>query len=295
MGLEVRMARPASTAFVLLLALAVGGCPLLSSLPEDLYAIHDLESCPELIERRLAEKARGFSHTTPSSQLRCALGQLRTARPLDIHETSVPAKICYLLADRHRNSADREQLAAEGVRWAEIALDGNPGRALYGIREDGTVEEGRASYYLAVNLGIAVRDHTTLAIQKLGTLAKELRNAVKLCPDEERGGPLRVLGMLYLVAPPWPDGIGDGDRALEILEWAVTQHPDHPLNNIFYAQALWEVEQEDAEEEVKKHLHRGNKLLDQSKWGGASDRWRKLLKELASEANVKLLPMEEKR
>ncbi len=287
----MRSTRPALLPWFIALALAAGGCSIFASLPDDLYNLHGLETCPEFQEERLAEQARGFTHTTPSSELKCALGQLRAARPSDIHETSVPANICYLLADRHRNATDRECLAAEGVRWAEIALDGDPSLALYGIRKDGTREEGRTSYYLAVNLGIAVRDHTALAIKNLGTISRELKNAVKLYPDEEHGGPLRVLGLLYLMAPPWPKGIGDGDRALEILEWAVEQYPEHPLNHLFYAQALLEMEEDDAGKKVKQHLELGNRLLEDGKWGDASDRWRKLFEDLASEADVNLLPL----
>ena len=66
-----------------------------------------------------------------------------------------------------------------------------------------------------------------------------------LTPDVSSAGPYRVLGMVYLKAPPWPRGIGDGDKALELLQEAVRRSPEYPLNRIFYARALWEVEGED--------------------------------------------------
>ncbi len=273
-----------------LLALVLGGCRF--SLPDDLYQLHSMEGkCPEFEDEALAERIRAFGPTTPSAELKCALWQLRSMRPADIHQTAAPAKVCYLLADRHLDESDRERLASEGVRWAEIALDGAPAQALYGIRGDGTVEEGRACYYLAVNLGIAVHDHTALAVKNLKRLVGELETAVRLSPDEERGGPLRVLGLLYLMAPPWPQGVGDGDKALTMLEQAAGHYPGHPLNHIFYAQALWELEGDSAEQRVKRELDRGKELLASGAWGKARDRWRKLLRKLAREADVELVPL----
>jgi len=276
-------------AALLALSLLTAGCWF--SLPKDLYTLHGMESkCTELDSDRLAEQIASFGPTTPTAELNCALWQLRTMRPGGIHQTAAPAKVCFLLADRHTDPTDRERLAAEGVRWAEIALDGDPRLALYGIRGDNSPEEGRVSYYLAVNLGIAVRDHTALAVKNLKKLAAELRKAVRLCPGEDQGGPLRVLGLLYLVAPPWPQGIGDGDKALTLLEQAAKHYPDHPLNHVFYAQALWELEEGEAK--VKKELERGRQLLNDGRWGGAKQRWQKLLMDLAKEADIKLIPLD---
>jgi hypothetical protein len=279
----------ASPILITCLALLSSGC--FFSLPDDLFKLNGLERCPEEDMDVLAKRIAGFDHATSTSDLKCALGQLRVARPQAIHETSACSKVCFLLADRHRRAEDRERLAAEGVRWAEIALDGDPRVARYGIRGDETVEEGRVNYYLAVNLGIAVRDHTALALKNLKKLSRVLQVAIRLSPNVDSGGPLRVAGLLYLVAPPWPQGIGDGDRALELLERAVHEHPEHPLNHIFYAQALHELEEGD-EAEVKRHLDEGIRLLAQDKWGRARERWTKLLRDLAKEANVDLLPVE---
>ena len=239
----------------------------------------------------LLARIRKFDISTPSSELYCALYLLRTMRASSIHETSAPAKVCYLLADRHDNASDKERLASEGVRWSQVALDGAPAQALYGIRGENTEEEGRVNYYLAVNLGIAVHDHTALAIKNINRIVKALKKAVQLVPGEEMGGPLRVLGLLYLVAPPWPQGVGDGDKALILLKQAVAYYPFHPLNHVFYAQALWEVEEEDAEQDVKKEISAGNKLLTDKRWKGAKERWTKLLKNLAKEADVTLVPI----
>ncbi|MBN2496216.1 MAG: hypothetical protein JXR96_16605 [Deltaproteobacteria bacterium] len=254
---------------------ALAGCRF--TLVEDLYVLDGMEACEKMSLEQLAQKARGYDHGTDSFELKCALSALRDAQPAPIHRTSLPARICYLLADRTPAPTSRERLAAEGVRWAEIALEE-------------TREEGPVRYFLAANLGLAVYDHTALAIKNLKRISKELERAIELSPGVDQGGPLRVMGMLLLMAPPWPRGIGDGERACELLERAVREYPLHPLNHIFYAQALWEVEEEEAEDEVKEHMRRGLELLDQGRWGDAKQRWTKLLQELAKEANANVLP-----
>jgi predicted Zn-dependent protease len=83
------------------------------------------------------------------------------------------------------------------------------------------------------------------------------------------------LGALYLKAPPWPGGIGDLDKALELLEKAVKEHPGHPINHLFYAQALWEEDDEANLSRVKAELALGEKLLAEGNWGYSKEPWQK--------------------
>ena len=142
--------------------------------------------------------------------------------------------------------------------------------------------------YLAVNLGIAIQKHPVLALKNLGRLESSLEKALELSPDVNFGGPYRVLGMLYLMAPPWPQGIGDGDRALELLKEATERFPEYPKNHIFYAQAIWEVEGEDGKAEVTRQLEEALRLMGQERWKGVRDRWMDDLRRVAEEANVEL-------
>ncbi|NOZ02295.1 MAG: hypothetical protein GXP54_10460, partial [Deltaproteobacteria bacterium] len=91
------------------------------------------------------------------------------------------------------------------------------------------------------------------------------------------------LGMLYLQAPSWPKGIGDGDKAVQILAKVAWEYPEHPLNHIFLAQALWEVEGEDAIDEIRTHLEEAGRLLEKHKWGYAQKRWCKAVLDLVDE------------
>ncbi len=175
------------------------------------------------------------------------------------------------LAERETNQENREKFAAEGVSFAETTLaHGGPG-------------EGAVHYYLAANLGIAVREHPTLAMENLGRLEDEMKQALALSPDLDDGGPLRLLGMLYLKAPAWPNGIGDPDKALELLGKAVKKHPEHPLNHLFYAQALWDEDDEAALPQIKAEVALGQKLLTKGNWGYSKVPWQKEFNEFQQE------------
>ena len=259
----------------LLIALLASGCTF--TLPEDVVDLGTRDTCPGWSPQELHVHAKEFDRRTDTFTLQCALGVLRNASPSPVHRTEAGARICYLLADRTTADQEKkERYAAEGVRWAEIALTER-------IEPIGAVH-----YYLALNLGIAVHKHVALAIKNLGRLAEELQLAKRLAPDEERGGPLRVLGMLYLMAPPWPQGIGDGDKALELLAEVVRQYPDHPLNHIFYAQALWDLEEDDAIDQVRLRLEKGRELIEKGDWGIARERWLKELENIAEDAEIDL-------
>jgi hypothetical protein len=60
-----------------------------------------------------------------------------------------------------------------------------------------------------------IRDHVTLAMENLPRL---MQRAVDLSPDIDGGGSLRLLRILYLEAPPWPTGFGDGEKALGLRQ-----------------------------------------------------------------------------
>lgn len=62
----------------------------------------------------------------------------------------------------------------------------------------------------------------------------------------EQGGSLRILGTLYVSAPPWPAGVGDIDEGFALLERAVHDYAGHPLNHFFIAKAYAKVGHVDA-------------------------------------------------
>lgn len=263
-----------SMGFFLLVSLGAG-CAL--SPPKGMVRFNALETCPQWTPAQLEENINRFDDTTDTVTLQCALEFLRSATKDSIDESEAGAKICFLLADRtETDQARRERLAAEGVRWAERAL------------AQGDQERGDVHYYLAVNVGITLEKHPVAAMRSLDRLVASLDKALALAPDVHSAGPYRVLGMVYLKAPPWPKGIGDGDRALELLQEAVRKSPDYPMNRIFYARALWEVEGDEKAPEITACLEEALRLLDQKQWKPVRDRWMDDLNDVAREAHVEL-------
>jgi hypothetical protein len=120
-------------------------------------------------------------------------------------------------------------------------------------------------------------------MDNLERLEKEMKQAMVLSPDIDAGGPLRLLGTLYLKAPAWPNGIGDQDKAVELLAEAVKKHPGHPLNHLFYAQALFAAGDDEASPEVKAELALGQKLLAEGNWGYRKTPWQKEFDAFAQE------------
>jgi tetratricopeptide (TPR) repeat protein len=247
------------------------------SLRKEVVSLHHLERCPHWEPSQLVEQVAEFDDTTETYILHCALDLLRNAEDTSVHKSAAGSQVCFLLADRtEADQVRRERFASEGVRWAE------------GFLKASDKENGDVYYYLAVNLGIAVKEHPAVALKNLNRLVSSLEKAIELSPDINSAGPYRVLGMVYLMAPPWPQGIGDGDKALELLQEAVRRHPDYPKNRIFYAQALWELEGEDRKQEVLEHLKEALRLLNQEKWKKVRTRWMKDLTYVADEAGVEL-------
>lgn len=251
------------------------GCPFSLTLPKDIVRFDERQKCPRWdTDTLVAEQAR-FDQNCETRLLECALEVLRDALPAPVHRSDLPARICFLLADRSQDRKRRENLAAEGVRWAEIAISQGAGL------------NGAVHYYLALNLGIAVYGHTALALKNLKRIAAQLQKAVQLSPNVDGGGPYRVLGLLYLLAPPWPQGIGDGEKALKLLKTVAKYHPGHPLNHVFLARALWDLDEEDALDQVRRQLEIALKLLGQERFARPRRRWLKQIREIAKDAGLK--------
>ena len=244
---------------VSLLAFLVG-C---ADLQRDHVQFDQLSDCPKQTAATLIVKQSQFGSLTDTHTLACALTILRDTQDPAVRRTSLGSRLCFQLAERETNQEKREKLATEGVSFAETAL------------AQGGGDDGAVHYYLATNLGLAVREHIVLAMENLGRLETEMKRALALSPDIDDGGPLRILGMLYLKAPAWPNGIGDPDKALELLEKAVKEYPGHPLNHLFYAQALMNEDNKASLTQVKSEFALGEQLLTEGNWGYSKEPWKK--------------------
>ena len=246
-----------------------------ATLPDDKLQLGRLQNCPSMDDASLKASLGSVDHTTSVEDLTCLLKNCRS-NGNEVDVARLAAMISFMLAEVEQDAARRRKLAAEGVRWAERAL-------LLGGHHLADVH-----YYLALNLGIAVRDDMDLALKNLKRLERAFKTARELDSDIDCSGPVRLLGMLYLRAPPWPKGIGDGDKAQEMLEEAVKRHPEHPLNHILLAKVLWELDEDDAREEITEHLRRAVELLANPRWKRTRTVWMRELERVARDAGVKV-------
>lgn len=253
--------------FLLALGLAMTGC---ASLPANTVRFQGLSDCPAQTPGDLLAHQQALGPGSSTHALQCALTVARESADPALRRSSLPSRLALHLAERSTTDAPRkEALANEGVRLAEQAL------------AQGGAGDGAVHYYLAANLGLAVHDHVLQAADNLARLEQSLNKAVRLSPAVDGGGPLRLLGMLYLKAPPWPRGIGDGDKALDLLKQAVEQYPEHPLNHLFYAQALWEVDEQ--AKPAQAELAKGLESLRTGPWGYNKAIWEQEFKAVVRE------------
>ncbi len=224
-----------------------------SALPNRIVALVGHGNCADITEEKLLSESSSLGPSTSTEDLQCAMNLARKSTTPAFIRSSRSSEIALHLAERLPTGPDREALAAEGVKLAERALS------------NGGKEDAAVHYYLAANLGLAINNHPVQAAENLHRLEDELTTAARLSKAVDQGGPLRLLGMLYLKAPPWPTGIGDGDKALSYLKEAVDHYGQHPLNHLFYAEALFEVDEKTTEAQAE--IQRGQTILAKGPWG----------------------------
>ena len=224
----------------------------------------------------------------PFSKDPAALAEI--AKDLSTRFTSIGQKVYALRLAAHAMEQDKKNkkiaitlawaafLVADGIDGDEAIINKNAEIGVNSARIAGVNETSpEACYYFALNQGIIVKSKGLIALNKLPEITDALKIAQK-AESIDYGGPLRVLGMLYLKAPAWPSGIGDLDKALELLEQSVKKYPYFPQNYIFYADALIEDDNTDRAFEM---LETAYKLAVPEIWGmDYSKKWRNQIEEL---------------
>lgn len=217
------------------------------------------------------------------------------AQDLSTYSAPYGQKIYALRLAAHAHTLDKKNvkvatalskiafLAADGIDDDENAMKKNAEIGVRAARAAGVdTSSPETSYYFALNQGLIIRSAGLLAIGKLPEIYQALQTAQKT-PHLDYGGPIRVLGMLYMKAPAWPSGIGDLEKSLELLARACEEYPSHPQNFIFYAEALI---QDDNNAEALKYLDIADRLSVPEIWGiHYSTRWRGEIAELKRKAS----------
>jgi len=128
---------------------------------------------------------------------------------------------------------------ARGEGWAQEGLKAaRSARALEPDRIEGHL-------YAAVCTGMLAKYRPADGDELTERVVELAQRAVAVDPHYAGGEARRVLGAIYIYAPPWPAGVGDLDEAIEILEGLAADHPEAPLNLYFLAEAYRRGEQRD--------------------------------------------------
>jgi len=228
---------------------------------------------PEDVDALKREAEVRFADPGPpdmvSESLRAGCKAVRTA-PGDVDARYLACRACFWLMEYGEtpvcyDPADDELEVVKCSKHCRAAVRGERDNPLY-------------TYLLGATMGMEIRSsfvHTQAL--NISSLIKVLERAVELDPGVDRGGPLRLLGAIYLRAPPWPRGPGDGEKALELLERAVEEYPEHPLNHFFYAEAL----QDDEEyEDALIELEEARARIDHAALGWRADRYQEMVDRL---------------
>lgn len=229
----------------------------------------------------------------PAAPVEPRVSAAPSSAPGACHLQASPAERAQGLADAHlalaRSPADRA-LAFALARCTHLHADVEKDDArVIALSEEGMAalehaalpaDDAEAAYLHAVNLGLYLRARGMMAVGRLSELVARLKVAQAM-PALDDGGPLRVLGLLYVKAPGWPIGPGDLEAALEILKRAVRDYPDHPLNHLYLAYALVDAGERG---QARDELARARELCQAERFGDFAARWREEADQLAARA-----------
>jgi len=129
------------------------------------------------------------------------------------------AELEALIADG-RDSEDDRQFALDGVQK---------------IEDDGTAEYAFAR---AALLGRVAELRGVKAGKLVTGVERYARLSIERDPEFKGKAATRMLGSLYVMAPPRLVEHGDSETGLELLEALADEHPDEPLNHLRVAEAF---------------------------------------------------------
>lgn len=242
---------------VALLAAACGGAGLRAEAPPGPAAA--ATRAPSSSEV-LAEADRRGLEGAPPGELHALLGlvdEALLAEPTSADLLLRQSRLLFLLAEPEAEAARALPWIERGDESARLLRRAAPDRV-----------EGH--YYGALFLGLRARHQSIRAAFFLDRIERQGRRALEIDRSYDHGGPCRLMGMLLLRAPSWPQGIGDPEEGLELLREAAAAS-DYPRNRLLLAEALAEAgERREACEQLAGVLEDP----DPGRWGPAAARFR---------------------
>jgi hypothetical protein len=127
-------------------------------------------------------------------------------------------RACFDLADYATNSAERAEIAAQGIAACRQSIARGSNSA-------------PAHYYLSLNLGQLARTRDLGALKLVDEMEQEFIRAIGLDAAFDYAGPERSLALLYRDAPAIVS-IGSRSKARQHLQRALQMAPQYPDNRL---------------------------------------------------------------
>ncbi len=199
------------------------------------------------VQRQVEEADKLWMERATPGNAGKSLGDLRLAlklAPYNVQALWRAARACAWLAEQAGDAKDKPQqlkIADEGVGYAQRCTFVDPDR-----------KEGH--YYMALCYAMHADAVPSQGLALVPKMVKELKKADEpIGGGIDHSGPDRVLGLIYLNAPPWPTSVGDVDEAVDKLENACDQNPGFPENHLALAEAYIKTRKY---KDARKHLER---------------------------------------
>lgn len=254
---------------------AVSGCHAIVA-PQSVANVdaHALPSDPAALLKLCDEWSQKHDRPTLENALLACdrLSTLKPGSPESYAGFWMASRAAFWLADDANESKDRR--AWFGRKSAD------DGAAAVRLNDKGV--EGH--YYRALGLGYLAQTKTIGALPLVNDVDKEAKAAIAINDKYDGAGPLRLRGMLLMKAPAWPTSVGDPDEGADTLQKAVTLAPEHPLNQLYYGEAL--VINSKPEEAVP-HLKEATRLAALPEWSFMKERLEKEAREQLAKTESK--------
>ena len=181
-------------------------------------------------DKKIVEADKVWASRGDPANVEKALGLLHESLNVAPHNTQAlwrAARACYWLAERAGHAKDeKKQLeqAEQGITYAKHA-----------IFVDTQSAEG--NYYLALNYAMRADASKATGLSLVKPMLEALKRTDELDDELDYGGARRVMGQIYMSAPPWPTSVGDVEEAIEQLEDVIEDFPNYPENHLVLAEA----------------------------------------------------------
>jgi len=209
------------------LIVAVCGCRSIDKV--HINARQSQELAPEDAQKELAEgltlynqQPRSVETVTTAAHL---LEQAAHTLQDDYDAQWQAAQALAFLAENESRPQDRRESAQHGIVFARRARELRP-------------ESVEGLYWYALNVGLLADVDRTYGLDAVNEMAAALKQAIDVDERYDMGGPLRVMGILYLRTPQPPASIGSTRKGLRLLQHAVDLFPEYPENYLYLAEAL---------------------------------------------------------